>query len=717
MFNKNDLNPLIKPLDEYKRDLEIIDASLNDQALYLASMTGDKFEDCLEFVKVQSRPDGEFPLTNPATLILNKNKFGDRELKEVTFMGFLNRVKKENLLLSPSLTAYVQPEVRLATHAQYIEGNVNNRSRVKNEQIYLEGVGTPEAMEQAKNKKGEQENYKGNNNSYSGATVSAATILYYKSTHSSLTSTCRGATSYANANNEKFIIGNRHYYNFEITKGNLLSIANLTDLDRLANAMVKFNLHYPTADECVEMVLYSTTHYVHNPDQTAIIKRMLSGFSPLQRAAVMYVGDLYHLYKHNKGTIKTFLNRLSSQGTVNHPDDAELYKACDSNVKMLAKFICYESVRGRNEETLAKESPEVLLEIYSTARSVTETLNHYRDLLVGVFLSTNVPSSIHAFPTAARKTAVLSDTDSTIFTLKWWVQEFFGKISYSTEAKQLVFALVFLVAETVTHILAIQSINMGVANEKIPLLAMKNEYYFALLALTTSAKHYFASQDALEGVMFEKPRMEIKGVGLRDSKVPPKIIKASKRMMEDIINTVKSEQPIDILKYLKQIANLERNIIKSIQDGSAEYLTTGQCKKIEAYKSEDNATFAKHLQWVELFAPSYGRVEDPPYTFMKLSVTADNKTRFNEWVESLEDKAMAMRLKTWLMEDPKRKGFTNFHIPFSVIENMGVPNELSRIADTRKIIANVMKSFYIILETLGIYLIDVNVTRLVSDYY
>ncbi|MFO5759750.1 family B DNA polymerase, partial [Klebsiella pneumoniae] len=147
--------------------------------------------------------------------------------------------------------------------------------------------------------------------------------------------------------------------------------------------------------------------------------------------------------------------------------------------------------------------------------STHEVPNLDRLLIVAFFLTKCVPSSIHAFPTVYRRAAVISDTDSTMFTLQWWVEEFFGKVTFSNEAKRLVFALVFLVSEVVMHILAIQSANMGVSKDKLRLFAMKNEFYFAVLALTTRSKHYFASQDAQEGVMFNESRMEIKGVGLR----------------------------------------------------------------------------------------------------------------------------------------------------------------------------------------------------------
>ncbi|MFO5973242.1 family B DNA polymerase, partial [Pseudomonas aeruginosa] len=62
---------------------------------------------------------------------------------------------------------------------------------------------------------------------------------------------------------------------------------------------------------------------------------------------------------------------------------------------------------------------------------------------------------------------------------------FIGKVTFSNEANRLVFALVFLVSEVVMHILAIQSANMGVSKDKLRLFAMKNEYYFAVLALST----------------------------------------------------------------------------------------------------------------------------------------------------------------------------------------------------------------------------------------
>lgn len=709
-------NPFYQDASEYQRDLEIVDPMMRDTALYLSAMTGDPLDQCLAYVQTSMAPGGEFELKDPKTMVLYKNEQGDREKKVVGFSQFLNRIKQHKLLLSPSMSVYLPENVRQSTHAQYIAEGVANRKAVKKEQLRLEGEKTPEAMELAQVRKGEQENFKINNNSYSGATVSAATILYYKSTHSSLTSTCRTATSYANANNEKFIMGNRHYYTPEVTKANMLSLANTTDLKELDRCMQKFKLHYPTADEVIEMVLYSTAHYWNNPDYTAQLKRLAAGMSPIQRAAIMYVGDLYHIYQLNKDMVKTFLTELSQLGRPDQVITKEAYGKYDSDMQLLANFICYEEVNGRNNEVLQKENPEVFDIIYSTGNNIREVLAKYQLFIKAMFLTKNVPSSIHAFPTAYRRAAVISDTDSTMFTLQYWVEEFFGRITFSKEAKRLVFALVFLVSEVVMHILALQSANMGVAENKLRLLAMKNEYYFAVLSLTTRSKHYYASQDALEGVMFSKARMEVKGVGLRDSKVPPRINKAAKKMMDHIITTIKREETLDLPAMLKQIADIERDIMKSIYNGKAEYLTTGKCKRADAYKTEDNATFAKYKFWKEVFEPSFGFLEAPPYSFVKVSVTIDNRTRFEEWVESIEDKGLAQRLKVWALANNK-KGITNFHVPMSVVENHGIPEVITRVANVRQVISNTMGSFYLLMESLGIMLMDKKITRLISDFY
>lgn len=719
-------NAFVLPDSEYVRDLNIIDATIDDNARYISLMTLDPFEECRSFVAEELGQNGAHRLRSPKALILDKNTHGDRSPVTGDVLSFIKRVEKQGLLLSPSMTAYMPEDVRQSTHALYIEEGVRNRSVVKHEMIDAERnadqTNDPLAKQRYREiavmKKGAQNYLKINNNSYSGGTVSTATILHYKSTHSSLTSTCRAATSYANASNEKFIRGNRHYYTPEVVRANLISIINLAPLELIDQACKQFGLKYPTAEDVMGMVWESSKDYWQDSFEKARLNTLVTNMSPVQRAAVMYVGDMYHLYNLNKEVIKTFLFQMS---VIGNPETdlitEEEYDKVDGDTKLLATFICYQEVSGRKMKDIKKDNPDDYKKILATAGNVMKTLEQYEVLLKAFFLTKCLPSSIHAFPSIRRKAVPISDTDSTMFTLMWWVEELFGaEKGFTPEARRFVFAMVFMISEVVMHILAVLSRNMGVSDKKLRLLAMKNEYYFEVLSLTTRSKHYYASQDAQEGLMFKKAKMEVKGVGLRDSKVPPMIQAQAKKMMKDVVETIKSGKKIKMIELLTRVADIERSIIKSLDDGKFEYLTTAQVKAADSYKNDDNATYKQYDLWESVFAPSFGKTQPPPYQAVKLSLITNNRTEIDAWCDRMNNPQLAMRLKTWLMKEGKRD-LNTLIIPAAVVETSGVPREITCAIDKRRIISNVMGAFYIILESLGIMLVEKNNIRLISDYY
>jgi len=706
-------NPFILSNDHYTRDLGVVTGYQQDAAKYLQLQTGRPIDECLEYVKEQTRPGAPQGMQDPKALILTKDKNGDRQKEGATFMTFLARVSKNDFTLSPSMAAYLPDTQKQSTHAQYIEEGVKKRKGVKKEMFEAERLGNEE---KALVKKGEQNNLKINNNSYSGATVSTATILYYKSTHSSLTSTCRTATSYANSANEKFIAGNRHYYSPEVTKANLLSIINNSDLNAVAHACETFNLVYPTPEDVVACIRYSSDLYWQSPQHVSLFQSMAENMTPVERAAVVYVSDLYHLHKHNPEFVVGFLKELSAIGDEANTVSDDRFDECDEDVQLLANFLCYDEVAGRPKEDLLKENPEIWDRIKATGARVIDVLNKYDPLIKGLWLTPTVPSSIHAFPSAYRRAAVVSDTDSTMFTMQYWVEQCFGHISYAPEAKRVVFAMVFLVSELMLHILAIQSANMGVSDKRLRLLAMKNEFYFAVLSMTTRSKHYYASQDAQEGLMFAKAKLEVKGVGLRDSKVPKRINDTAKEMMEEIIATIKNEELLDMRDILKRIGDIERDITTSIHSGSYEYMTSGQVKSMDSYKNPAVSNYMHYELWRDVFGPFLGETKEPPYAVVKVSLACGNKTEVDAWCERMGNPALAAKLKQWMLER-KRKDLSTLLIPATVVETSGIPKEIVAGVDIRKIIFNTMGVFYLMLESLGIFLQDKKLTRLVSDYY
>lgn len=709
-------NAFIRPDETYKRDLDIISGCYDDAAKYIQLQTGKPLDVCREFVVRELNPSNkETGFKDPPAMVVGRDPHGDRVLKRMSFMGFLQTVKKNNYLLSPSMAVYEREETIQSRDALYIEGGVKNRKKVKGEMLDAQRNGDAFL---ASVKNGIQQNLKTNNNSYSGATVSLATILYHKSTHSSLTSTCRTATSYANSANEKFLAGNRHYYTPEITKANLVNLINVSDVAGIDQLCKKYNLHYPTPDDVMNMVHRSTEMYWGGEHHTLVIRRLVEGMTPAERATVMYVADLYHLHLHNREFTQTFLREISSVGdeTTESVSD-ETYKTYDGDIKLLATFLTYDTTASRKHEVLVEEDPHYWERTKATGNRAMKTLERYRDMITLLWLNNTVPSSIHAFPSAYRRVAVISDTDSTMFTMQYWVREMFGSFSFSVEAKRLVFGIVFLVSELIMHILAIQSANMGVSYSKLRLLAMKNEYYFAVLSMTFRSKHYYASRDAQEGVMFKEPKLEVKGVGLRDSKVPKKIMDRAKELMLEIITRIKEEKKLPMRRLLKDIGDIERDLIASIERGDPDYLTTGQIKPPGAYKQgEDSVGYQQYQLWQEVFAPSCGEAPPPPYSVVKVSLRARNKTELEEWCAGMQDQGTANRLRSYLKRTG-RNNLTTLQIPAIIVEAGGIPKDIISGSDIRKMVFSTTGVFYLMLEPLGQFLMDKRITRLVSDFH
>src|SRR5690606_13113942 len=135
------------------------------------------------------------------------------------------------------------------------------------------------------------------------------------------------------------------------------------------------------------------------------------------------------------------------------------------------------------------------------------------------------------------------------------------------------------------------------------------------------------------------------------SKVPPKIQKKAKQLIEFIVNEIKAGRKLNLTDILTDIANVERSILESLETGKFEYLTTAQVKTLDSYKNEDNATYKQYILWNEVFADSFGKAEPPPYQAVKLSLVTNNRTQLEAWYEKMDNPALALRLKTYLMRE------------------------------------------------------------------
>jgi hypothetical protein len=704
-------NPFLLSANEYKRDLNVIKHYVKDAALYIHQRSGKPLSECETYVKKQIGSTGAYPIKDPQLQVLTRNPEGDRDKQSLTLSQFLFDIADRKRILSPALVVYHNAEVLPSLAAEFIEQNIKRRSQSKKEEAKAKEEGN-KALEEFK--KNEQKSFKISNNSLSGAQASAATILYNKTAHTSLTSTCRTATSYGNANNEKFLYGNRHYWSPETVKGNLVSILRSTDEALVAHTLEKYRLRAPTVDETCAMIEYSTNLYWKNTEQLNRIRQFVETLTDVQRASFVYTGDLYHLAQYNPKFVRELLDRLSQQA-LEPISDPEVYLAqLDPDLIAFVSLLCADKLSGTSIEKLKTTDPLKYALVGATAKAILFTLEDYKHLIQTFWRANTVPPSVGNIRSSLRRGVITSDTDSTIFTVQSWTEWFVGRLDFSEKSQAVSYAVVYLATQTIAHVLAMVSAGMGVAEKHIFTLTMKNEFAFPVFALTSMAKHYFAYISAREGKVYSEYETEIKGVYLKDSNAPAHIMTEFHNTLRWCMDQVVSGEGISLSTLLPKIAAMEKDIETSIRKGDTFYLNGVQIKDPTAYKNPASSPHVYYELWQAVFAPTYGAAPEPPYAAVKVSVNLNNQTKLKEWLATFKDPALVVRMEQWLQQKQKTS-LTTFLLPRSIVEVSGIPEEIINAMNIRKIIYGTVKPFYILLDALGLCYINKNLTRLVSD--
>ena len=708
-------NPFIWGDEQYQRDFRNVEHYIEYAGLYLSIVFDQPYAACKQWVEEVTAPEGRFARVIPRVMVLTRPTEGNRVIETITPDDFFDDIVNNHRIVSPSLTVYYHPKQKKSILSLFIAQNVKLRSKAKKE-MFLAGQQGNETLRKIKND--EQSSKKISNNSLSGAHNSLFTILWLRSAHSSLTSTCRTATAYANANNEKFLAGNRHYYSPEITMECLVSTLALTNWTRLEAVIAKYDLYMPTPEDVLETIRFSSDYYwPHAKDQHDKFLEFARRLTPIQRAAIVYIQDAWHLKKYNDALLRDFIGRLIQYSEVEHPEPDSVWKVMNDGIKSFVFSLHGPELMGKVIKDLNQTDPDLYGKVAATAVNTWQVLADYSDLIETLWATPILPSSVASFTTSTRRASLLSDTDSTIFTVQDWCSWYSGVEAINRETSAVRNVMVYFASEQIFHILAIVSANIGVATDQLHQLAMKNEFSFPALALTTRAKHYFASINEQEGTVYKKRKIEVKGVEMKNSKTSVECRKGAEEFLEWILDTVATGEKLEILPRLKQIGDMEREIIKSLRTGEIKYLTTTKLNNHESYSDgEESSNYQHHLRWDAVFADTYGKSPLPPYDAIKVSLDLGKNDKIKAWLASFTDRNLAARMESYWRANGC-KAMNTMILPREICVQHGVPKEITQVIDVRKLVYTAMSTFYLELESLGFFFVNGDLTRLISDYY
>jgi len=706
-------NPFIKPPSAYTRNIDIVKQYIGDASWFLHKNTGRAIEDCRAFVISQIKPDGPTPLKDPEVLVLEKDETFDRHRTKSTFLKHLKVALDEKAIMSPTLAQYDNPAIHgRSPEASLTITNINARKVIKKQMFEAEAE---KNMELYAIRNNQQTSVKLENNAMSGAFTSPFNPIYLKSGHSTLTSICRCAAGFGNANNERLISGNRHYWCYDVTVANITSVITMSDHSKVRAVMDKYNLRYPTVKETQAIVERSRKEYWWSIDYENRLNQFIAKLTDLERAVFLFTGDMWSLANINPDFVRQFITELGQREhePVDNPD--EWLSHVGGNIEAYALLLNEDHIDGRGLKEIKEKDPEVYKRIGGTAKNVMVVLNRYRDMIETFWTTPCVPASLARFPDSIRKSAVTSDTDSTIYTVQEWVEWYTGSLDYTSDARMVWYTTVFISSMSIIDVLARCCKNMGVIDEDLFRLEMKNEFGFPVFVTTSRAKHYFALQSYREGNVFKKPKLERKGVGLRDSTQPIVLMDNVKKLILFILNETLAGNKLSLKELNQHVSFVENNILQTIKDGKPNFLRTGRINSKDAYR-QANSKYLFYELWEDVFSEKYGHSEAPPYRSYQLQLNTNTPSSLREWFALNKDEPIISGIEKWYKRTNK-SSMQVLELPKALIDASGIPIEVRDQIDGRRLIANNCYAFYLLLEAVGYPLVEKNNNRLFSDFY
>ena len=698
MILENDVNYTFKnPTIEYAVNMNPVNTYMQHMRTYVSKKFNLDIETTNRLIREAVKSNKP---KDPKVVFNRKKENGDMERVEDTLKSYLKDVIDGGHIIVPSFTVYNHPSERKSLHAEFLFINVKKRSEDKHKSFEYKQQGN-KPMEDYYSTM--QKIRKIFNNAVSGAYGSKGSILSNPSGHYTLTSITRSVASIGNMTTESMIAGNKYFRNAEVTINYIVALVNRTNSRTVRYTIDKYNIHVPTANEVMDMILFSTKWYWENKPKENIIFDFIKTLNDEERCMVMYCNDLWHFKQYNDKVMREIIESLGMISVEPVDNHADLVKKAPEGILNLALCICSDLLKGKKFDVGKMQGTEELNTVASTIQKIMLGMDKYW-LFFRTFYTTDImPTSVAYIRDMLRDAIVLSDTDSTCGSYDKWLEWYYGEPTFNAEAVGIANAIMTINTQVMDHHIKILAANMNIDKSMYETLKMKNEFYWSVFIATNVSKHYYAYTEIQEGNTFKESELELKGVHLIASSIKIEIKKFIHQIMKDLLNAIKNKDTISLKTYIEKTIEIELGILNGIKSGNISYFKRIPIKGAKSYKQgPEQSPYQFHLLWDRIFADKYGSLGEPPYTFVKVPLVMDNKAKLNEFVENIQDTDIKLKFKE-LFERKNLGTYTTIRIPMDIVTRKGIPDEILDYVNTSNIIEDSLYALYMLLETLGFY--------------
>ena len=699
-------------IDHFKRRMDPIDTWKTMSIRYLMTKHDLSEEAARETIKKAVAKKG---FEDPVVELYEKDlKTMDKTRTTMPLSSYLSSISSSNLTIAPSFTCYTKVDYEgkpwVSTHSKMMSGNKDMRAHHKGlaKKADIAGDKIEKDIQNTI-----QTSKKMGNNAYSGAACQLHMPFATHSSHYTFTSTTRVVTSTANVLSESILAGYRLYFEPTDVLNEWTSIITYHNLEKVSTALTKYGLRSPSVKELMDMVAYNSYYFWDNANEMANIESFANTLSPVERAAIMYRMDMFHLLKLNKDVIESLINNIAAPKagiTTNLTllDNAEGYEL------NLLYHILAEDVAGKGLDHHEHAGTPLADKMASTMHGIQTGFAHLQEMIDAFFKTEVLPINIPHYKRAVRRAIALSDTDSTVGAYALIIRSRFGHTKLTPDTIAFTATIATILSETVVNALLLLSVNMNVPDEKKRILNMKSEYFFPLLAITNQSKHYLDLTMVKEMVVKLNEKVGFHGVALISGQIDDKYNEYKEDLANLLSEALTKGRTINPVKMIQEVIALEDEIEEKVYNLDNSVLSYSDVKNKESYNNAPHKSPYYHcLFWNEIFAPKYGIAPEPPYIAVKVPLSTDTSKRFADFVNTIEDEELRERMVNTTKKYGKKQMGT-LQLPLSIVSDKGLPDELVQAVDVERIILTQTSSIRIILELAGIPMKD---KVLVRDMY
>jgi hypothetical protein len=681
------------------------DAYKNNIVTYLTTTRNITKDKAIQFVDKVIETSVKLPNVDIIETVID----GKLEQKTIPFSILSSKIN--NSVMAPSGSLYHPVNKKRSFVSALVKNGLKLRSDVKKKMFKAISDGDTES---AAKYESEQKTIKVKLNALPGGFGSPSNLFYDKGSYNSVTSTARMLISNSFVCCEQFLSGNIPLFNIEEVYNLITTIINYGPNDNLINSTIdKYNIKRVNTEELIEYLNNQIQLYNRGLDlKSTEIYNYLKKLSSAKINFIYYHSNLKHLIMDNKNIflpkIKDIFN-YDKNCKIDSDITPDMFYKCNSDIMAIVTTLISEELKDIKIKDIVDEhhdKAKLCVQIY---RGVENKLSFFNELFdTFIFHDINFQLVLHR-SSMQRKSVVVSDTDSVIYTAKEWAEMYTGTNEKITHDSYNVAALInYWLTEANADVMSKYIIGIGAIKEDIAYIKMKNEFLYPSLILFDTKKVYAGIIKVQEGVFLNQMKPDIKGASIRGISASSEAKEFTKHILIDKILQPVIDSNISALDIIGEVIDFELKIKQSLKLGELQYLPIISFGSADDYDDEDRTSYFYTKAWNFIFGEKYGEIR-PPDKLPLLKINKPTELYFSQLKQ--KDEKIYNKFKEFLENNKVPTAF------FIETNQNKIPEELLPLIDYRHLIYYNVNPVYLVLESLNMSIGFSKQKLLLSDIY